>query len=205
MRRILRRRNSRVSVYQEPRPRRLGSTAGKLSARIGCRFNFHRVARSGHNQSGNPLRLGVHRAIGVSKDFTISQRNLMCVCRTLNQCSILLWPEICLSLQSSAGLKGPVPDSRRGLDTMDDDSRLTDARAIAMNAVLSNARKFSGREAYEVWRVMQLIANNRPCAGVPDTVIQLAMRCNHFPEVWKVVATKALAHERRAGKRNSYR
>ena len=75
----------------------------------------------------------------------------------------------------------------------------------AMNAVLSNARKFSGREAYEVWRVMQLIATNRPCAGVPDAVIQLAMRCKHFPEVWKVVATKALAHERRAGKRNSYR
>jgi hypothetical protein len=102
------------------------------------------------------------------------------------------------------GVEGPqLADSRGGLDTMDDDSRLTDARAIAMEAVLSNARKFSGREAYEVWRVMQLIASNRPYAGVPDAVVQLAMRCNHFPEVWKVVATKALAHRRRAGKRNS--
>jgi hypothetical protein len=71
-----------------------------------------------------------------------------------------------------------------------------------MNAVLSNALKLSGREAHEVWRVIQLIPTNGPFDGVPGAVLQLAIRCKHFPEVWKVVAAKALVHVRLTGKRN---
>jgi hypothetical protein len=71
-----------------------------------------------------------------------------------------------------------------------------------MEVVLSNARKLSGREAHEVWCVMQLIATDEPLDGVPGAVLQLATRCKHFPEAWKVVVTNALVYQRLARKRN---
>jgi hypothetical protein len=69
-----------------------------------------------------------------------------------------------------------------------------------MDAVRSNARKLSGREAHEVWRVMQLIATDEPLDAVPGEALQFAMRCKHYPEVWKVVAAKALVYQRLARK-----
>jgi hypothetical protein len=37
--------------------------------------------------------------------------------------------------------------------------------------------------------------------GLPGAIVQLAMDFSHFPDAWKVIAKKALAYERKTGKR----
>jgi len=47
---------------------------------------------------------------------------------------------------------------------------------------------------------MQLIAANESLEGLPRPVVQIAMELNYFLNAWKVVAEKAVLHERLIGK-----
>ena len=47
---------------------------------------------------------------------------------------------------------------------------------------------------------MQLIATNGSLEGLPRPVVQVAMELNDFLNAWKVVAEKAVIHERLIGK-----
>ena len=69
-------------------------------------------------------------------------------------------------------------------------------RAAAANLALAKASKLSGRQAHEVWRVMQLITSDQSRDGLPDAVVQAAMDFIHNPKAWKVVVTKAAIYER---------
>ena len=75
-------------------------------------------------------------------------------------------------------------------------------RASAAHTALAKAGKLSGRQAHEVWRVMQLITASQSREGLPGPVVQAAMDFIHFPKAWKVVATKALIYKRLSRTRN---
>jgi len=81
---------------------------------------------------------------------------------------------------------------------MDQNPPVTNLRALARNVTAS---EFSGSQAHEIWRAMQLIATNGSLKGLPESVIHLAMELNHFLNAWKVVTEKALAYERNTVKR----
>jgi len=75
-------------------------------------------------------------------------------------------------------------------------------RAAAANLALAKASKLSGRQAHEVWRVMQLITSNQSREGLPGAVVQAAMEFIHYPKAWKVVVTKAAIYQRLSRKPN---
>ena len=75
-------------------------------------------------------------------------------------------------------------------------------RALAAHTALAKAGKLSGRQAHEVWRVMQLITTNQSREGLPGPAVQAAMDFIPFPKAWKVVATKALIYKRLSRKQN---
>ena len=75
-------------------------------------------------------------------------------------------------------------------------------RASAAHMALAKAGKLSGRQAHEVWRVMQLITTNQSREGLPGPAVQAAMDFIHFPKAWKVVATKALIYRRHSRRKN---
>ena len=83
---------------------------------------------------------------------------------------------------------------------MDQNPPVTGFRALTRNVALEKVLELSGPQAHEIWRTMQLIATNGSLKGLPGTVVELAMDLNHFLEAWKVVAEKALVHERTTGK-----
>ena len=58
-------------------------------------------------------------------------------------------------------------------------------RASAAHTALAKAGKLSGRQAYEVWRVMQLITTNQSSEGLPGPAVQAAMDFIPFPKAWK--------------------
>ena len=84
---------------------------------------------------------------------------------------------------------------------MNQNPPVTGIRALARKRALEKVLELSGPQAHEIWRAMQLIATNGSLEGLPGTVVELAMDLNHFLEAWKVVAEKALAHERNTAKR----
>ena len=75
-------------------------------------------------------------------------------------------------------------------------------RVSAAQTALAKAGKLSGRQAHEVWRVMQLITASQSREGLPGPVVQAAMDFIHFPKAWKVVATKALIYKRLSRRRD---
>lgn len=77
-------------------------------------------------------------------------------------------------------------------------------RELAKAVALEMATKLSAPEALEIWRAMQLLATNSPIKGQLGHVILLAMDFNQYPEVWKVVAKKAVAYERKSRTRGRH-
>ena len=86
---------------------------------------------------------------------------------------------------------------------MDQNHPIADLRPLAKEIALANVAGLSAAQAHEIWHAMQLIAINESLQGLPGPVVQLAMELNHFLNAWKVVAEKALAHERLSGKQKS--
>ena len=83
---------------------------------------------------------------------------------------------------------------------MDQNPSVLGVGALARKAALEKVLELSGPQAHEIWRAMQLIATNGSLNGLPGTVVELARDLNHFLEAWKVVAERALIHERNSSK-----
>ena len=83
---------------------------------------------------------------------------------------------------------------------MDQHSPVTDLRPLTREIALVKVVELSAPQAHEIWCAMQLNAINASLEGLPRPVVQLAMDLNHFLNAWKVVAEKALVHERLTGK-----
>ena len=86
---------------------------------------------------------------------------------------------------------------------MDQNHPIADLRPLAKEIALAKVAGLSAAQAHEIWHAMQLIAINESLQGLPGPVVQLAMELNHFLNAWKVVAEKALVHERLSGKQKS--
>ena len=86
---------------------------------------------------------------------------------------------------------------------MDQNHPVADLRPLAKEIALVNVAGLSAAQAHEIWHAMQLIAINESLQGLPGSVVQLAMELNHFLNAWKVVAEKALVHERLSRKQKS--
>jgi hypothetical protein len=72
---------------------------------------------------------------------------------------------------------------------------------MTRDAALAKVLEFSASQAHEIWCAMQLIATNKSLEELPRPVAQIAMDLNRFLVAWKVIAEKALVHERLVGKR----
>ena len=83
---------------------------------------------------------------------------------------------------------------------MDQNPPVTDLRPLTREIALAKVLELSASQAHEIWCAMQLIAINGSLEGLPGPIVQLAMDLNHFLNAWKVVAEKALVHERLTGK-----
>ena len=83
---------------------------------------------------------------------------------------------------------------------MDQNPPVTDLRPLTREIALAKVFELSASQAHEIWYAMQLIAINGSLEGLPGPIVQLAMDLNHFLNAWKVVAEKALVHERLTGK-----
>jgi len=66
---------------------------------------------------------------------------------------------------------------------------------------LKKAVDLSDQRAYEIWRALKLTGTKESLEGLSGNIVQLAMDFSHFPAAWKVIANKALAYERKSGKR----
>ena len=75
-------------------------------------------------------------------------------------------------------------------------------RAMPANLALAKASKLSGRQAHEVWYVMQRITSNQSREGLSGPLIQSAMDFIHYPKAWKVIVTKAAIYQRLSRKPN---
>jgi hypothetical protein len=84
---------------------------------------------------------------------------------------------------------------------MDQNPPVTDLRPLTREIALAKVLELSASQAHEIWCAMQLIAINGSLERLPGPVVQLAMDLNHFLNAWKVVAEKALVHERLTGER----
>jgi len=74
-------------------------------------------------------------------------------------------------------------------------------RALARKVALKKAMDLSDQRAYEIWCAIKLSGTKESLEGLPGDIVQLAMDFSHFPAAWKVIANKALAYERKTGKR----
>ena len=68
-------------------------------------------------------------------------------------------------------------------------------RALVRKAALERAANLSGAEAYEIWRVIQLLETRGPYEGLVGPVVELAMDFRQFPEASTLIAEKARAFE----------
>ena len=83
---------------------------------------------------------------------------------------------------------------------MDQNPPVNDPRPVARENALEKVLALSVSQAHEIWHAMQLIATNGSLEGLPRPVVQVAMELNDFLNAWKVVAEKAVIHERLIGK-----
>ena len=79
---------------------------------------------------------------------------------------------------------------------MDNNSHATGILALVSNVMLEKARELSGQQAFELWRLTQLIDTGASLESLPRATLQLAMDFNRFPLARKVVEEKAFAYER---------
>jgi hypothetical protein len=87
-----------------------------------------------------------------------------------------------------------------GLITMDNNSHVTGLRALVANVMLERARELSDLQAFEVWRLTQLIDAGASLKSVPPATLQMAMDFNRFPLARRVIEEKAIAYESATGK-----
>jgi len=85
--------------------------------------------------------------------------------------------------------------------TMDQNPPVRNLRELARKVALKKAIDLSDQRAYEIWRAIKLSGTKESSEGLPGAIVQLAMDFSHFPDAWKVIAKKALAYERKTGKR----
>ena len=84
---------------------------------------------------------------------------------------------------------------------VDQNPPVRNPRGLARKVALKKAIDLSDQRAHEIWRAIKLSGTKESLEGLPGNIIQLAMDFRHFPDAWKVIATKALAYERKIGKR----
>jgi len=85
---------------------------------------------------------------------------------------------------------------------VDQNPPVRNPRGLARKVALKKAIDRSDQRAYEIWRAIMLSGTKESLEGLPSDVVQLAMQFSHFPAAWKAIAKKALAYERKTGKRN---
>jgi|KBSSwiStaDraftv2_1062776.scaffolds.fasta_scaffold843004_3 hypothetical protein len=83
---------------------------------------------------------------------------------------------------------------------MDQNPPVNDPGPVTRENALEKVLALSVSQAHEIWHAMQLIATNGSLEGLPRPVVQVAMELNDFLNAWKVVAEKAVIHERLIGK-----
>ena len=79
---------------------------------------------------------------------------------------------------------------------MNNNSHITGIRALVANVMLERARELSDQQAFEIWRLTQLIDTGASLETLPRAPLQLAMDFNRFPLARRVIEEKALAYER---------
>ena len=84
---------------------------------------------------------------------------------------------------------------------MDQNPPVRNPRGLARKVALKKAVVLSDQRAYEIWRAMKRSGTKESLEGLPGAIVQLAMDFSHFPDAWKVIAKKALAYDRKIGKR----
>ena len=80
--------------------------------------------------------------------------------------------------------------------TMSNNSQVTGLRALVANVMLERAKELSGPQAFELWRLTQLIDTGASLGTLPPAMLQQAMDFNRFPHARRVLEEKALAYER---------
>ena len=83
---------------------------------------------------------------------------------------------------------------------MDKHLPVNESAPVAREGALEEVLSLSVFQAHQIWRAMQLITANGSLVGLPRPVVQLAMELHYFLKAWKVVAEKAVLHERLIGK-----
>ena len=68
-------------------------------------------------------------------------------------------------------------------------------RELVRKAALERAANLSAAEAYEIWRVIQVVETGGPFEGLLGPVVELAMDFRQFPEASTLIAEKARAFE----------
>ena len=82
---------------------------------------------------------------------------------------------------------------------MDSKCQAAGLLALVANVMLEKAKELSGLQAYELWRLTQLIDTGASLETLPRATLQLAMDFNRFPLARQVVEVKALAYVRAIG------
>ena len=83
---------------------------------------------------------------------------------------------------------------------MDQNLPVNESAPVTRENALEKVLALSVYQAHEIWHAMQLITANESLEGLPRPVVQIAMELNDFLNAWKVVAEKAVIHERLIGK-----
>ena len=78
--------------------------------------------------------------------------------------------------------------------TVDNKSQVAGLLALVANVMLEKARELSGLQAFELWRLTQLINSGASLETLPRATLQLAMDFNRFPLARQVLEQKALAY-----------
>ena len=78
---------------------------------------------------------------------------------------------------------------------MDNKSQVAGLLALVANVMLEKARELSGLQAFELWRLTQLINTGASLESLPRATLQLAMDFNRFPLARQALEHKALAYE----------
>ena len=78
--------------------------------------------------------------------------------------------------------------------TVDNKSQVAGLLALVANVMLEKAKELSGLQAYELWRLTQLINTGASLETLPRATLQLAMDFNRFPLARHVLEQKALAY-----------
>ena len=84
--------------------------------------------------------------------------------------------------------------------TVDNKAQVAGLLALVANVMLEKARELSGLQAFELWRLTQLINSGASLETLPRATLQLAMDFNRFPYARRVIEEKALAYESAIGK-----